>query len=68
MKVPKSHERGFGEEESQSDMPDSPKEVSEEVSGTNIEDPLTEALEYFRQQPVPVKRTRSMWPFKKSQI
>ena len=26
---------------------------------------LNEALDYFRQEPVPVKKTRSLWPFRK---
>jgi hypothetical protein len=39
-------------------------EVSK-VAQSKEEETLTDALEYFRQQPVPTKIARGFWPFKK---
>jgi hypothetical protein len=63
MQVPKSQESEFGEDKSRSDTPSSAKPAPE--AGPNAEDPLMDALEYFRHQPVPVKKARGLWPFKK---
>jgi|HubBroStandDraft_5_1064220.scaffolds.fasta_scaffold2437968_1 hypothetical protein len=65
MQVPKSQERDFGEDKDPSGLPDSAKPSAEERPAPSAEDPLMEALEYFRQQPVPVKKARGLWPFKK---
>jgi hypothetical protein len=65
MQVPNSLERKLGEDDGRNDTPASGISEPEESPSVKSEDPLMDALEYFRQQPVPVKKARRLWPFKK---
>jgi hypothetical protein len=65
IQVPKSQESDYDEDLSHLDSPVSPQLNPSNLPGKSAEESLMEALEYFRNEPVPVKKSRGFWPFKR---
>jgi hypothetical protein len=66
MQLPEPQRRDMENDMGHSESRDPSESGVAEQAGKSQNDPLSEALDYFRQQPVPVKKSRGIWPFRKN--